>query len=198
MSQADRFRQPLIDMFNRNEEGKRHVRFFSAIPDELIDYMPGFWWNQSRLFALELNSTPLSLSTLDHLLTVPIWRSTNQSGLFSVTGREILASPGTYKDHWNRVIAADISYPIILYRRGDLTILLDGYHRLLKTIYLERLHIDASYLAPQQLQEVLEHDGFLGELNAISQCDPNFIAVARTVARELLHSDNANQYPLWS
>lgn len=189
--------ESLIDLFNSSEEGRRHIHFFAAIPDDLIPYLPGFWWDQSVLFALELEGKSVGVDDLVHFLDVPIWRSTEESSLFTVTGRQILESPQNYANHWKRIQAADLSYPIMLYERDDHSILLDGYHRLHRAIHEGMSHIRASYLYEDQIKVTLVEDGFLGELNAAALQDPDFIVNARIVARELLASDQSNLYPVW-
>ena len=161
-----------------SEDGIRHVRFFASIPDGLVAFMPGFWWKQEELFRLDVEPCPVNLSDLESFLDVPIWRASAQSALFSVTARQILANPGDYEDHRNRIEAADIRYPISMYMAEGRPVLLDGYHRLVSAVKKGITTISAVYPTRNQLRDVLVEEGFLGELNEISQFDPHFIAYA--------------------
>ena len=107
-------------------------------------------------------------------------------------------NPKRYPDHWRRIQAADISYPIILYKRDGYILLLDGYHRLLKPIYEGHSHIHASFIAYERIDGILITERFLGELNTASRDDPEFIVHAREVARDLLVSEKVDQYPAWT
>lgn len=53
------------------------------------------------------------------LLAVPFWRAGRQSGLFQLNAWEVLADPGRHADHWQRTMAADLSYPLTAYRLDD-------------------------------------------------------------------------------
>lgn len=187
----------IVDLLKHSEEGKRHVRFFAAIPDRLVPFMPGFWWNQEMLFALDLDPVDVDLAELEVFLDVPIWRATGQAKLFSVTGRQILENPDLYEDHWNRVMLANTDFPITMYLRNGIPILLDGYHRSLQAFNLGKHSLRVVYPTGDELSGVLESDGFLGELNSISQFDREFISLARRAALMILENDPDGDYREW-
>lgn len=193
MNNEQRIRQAFLG----SDEGIRHVRFFALIPHQLVPFMPGFWWKQDELFQLEIEPATVFLDDLKQFLDVPIWRSTKQAALFSVTARDILANPEQYSDHWSRVALADTRYPIAIYMRNGQSVLLDGYHRLLRSVHIGSPSIPAIYPTTEMLRNILVTDGFLGELNEISQFDPCFIDTARRVAKKILDSDSNVEFPEW-
>lgn len=172
-------------LFLDSPEGRRHVAFFAAIPDALVPHMAPFWWHMNKLLTLDLPVDDVAMTDLRPFLDVPYWRAGAHSHLFQLSARDILADTVTHADHWVRTMAADLSYPIVLYHQDGRTILLDGYHRVLKAEYLSLDSLPARVVPEEIVPTILVHDGFLGELNRLRLHTPNLIADARRVAREL-------------
>lgn len=185
-------------LFLDSDEGRRHVAFFAAIPDDLLPWMAPFWWDLSNLLALDLPAQTMLLDDLAQFLDVPFWRAGAQSGLFQLTARDVAADPVTHADHWQRTMATDLSYPITLYDNDGQLILLDGYHRLLKAHHLGVTALPARIVPESSVPHILNNDGFLGQLNALRTTTPDLIAELRHTARHLIATSPPGTWPAWT
>lgn len=177
-------------------EGRQHVAFFAAIPDQLIPFMAGFWWDQDRLFALDLPTEMMAMNDLLPFLDAPYWRPGRNAGLFQLTARDVQTDPVTHADHWERTLAADLAYPLMLFRGDERVVLMDGYHRLLKAEVQQVTSLPVRIVTATHLPAILLRDGFLGELNRLTS--PALIPTLREIARDLIATHPAGTFPAWS
>ena len=89
-------------------------------------------WTEETLWRLDLPIEEVPVATFDWLLDVPIWRW--QGRRFQLSVRQVLNDPERYRAHHEKAARADTSYPIHIAERGGRWVILDGYHRLLKTL----------------------------------------------------------------
>jgi hypothetical protein len=89
-----------------------------------------FWWDLDRLHALELPDASLPLTDLVWQLDLPWWRDGQRS--FRVSPRQVAADPARYRAQFNRTMASDLTWPLIVRRLPGQVVILDGVHRLLK------------------------------------------------------------------
>lgn len=192
-----RFRDVLLG----SDEGRRHIAFFSAIPDALVPWMAPFWWESSRLFALDLPVSQLPITELRQFLAVPYWRASKSSDLFQLTARDVLADPETHATHWQRTLAVDLRYPLTCYRMGERLLLLDGFHRLLKAQATGVDSLPVMVVPEMEIDSVLVRDGFLGELNTIRNRwiahQGDLIPTYRRIARSIRAEHPAGTFPDW-
>jgi hypothetical protein len=200
MSQPD-IEDRVRDALMNSEEGRRHVAFFSAIPDGLIPWMAPFWWHLDRLLALDLPVSHLPMSELRQLLAVPYWRAGENSRLFALNALDVLADPQTHAGHWQRTLASDLRYPLTCYRLSDRLTLLDGYHRLLKAEATGVESLPIVIVPETQVDGLLIREGFLGELNAVRNAwigrEAELIPTLRRVARAVRAAYPAGTFPDW-
>ncbi|MGC4105280.1 MAG: hypothetical protein QM753_02845 [Thermomicrobiales bacterium] len=189
------------DVLLTSDEGRRHVAFFAAIPDDLIPWMAPFWWNLDRLLALDLPIAQQQMSELRQFLAVRYWRAGQRSGLFHVNAWDVLAHPEIHADHWQRTMDTNLCYPLTGYRMHDRLILLDGYHRLLKAEATGVESLPIVTVPESKIDGVLIREGFLGELNAMRDVWPTrtseFVLTLRRVARAIQREYPAGTFPDW-
>jgi hypothetical protein len=106
-------------------------RFALLVPPPLQGIILDFDWDRARLHALALPVDELALSELRWQLDLPWWRVEDR--FFAVAPNQVRAEPARYAQHWQRTLAADLTFPIHVTETapGRWTIL-DGVHRLLK------------------------------------------------------------------
>lgn len=102
----------------------------------------------SKLWHLTRNHPLVSIETLklDYLLDAPIWSCDENELQHSdeehmVTPRQILSNHNLCPGHWERILKADVKYPLlVLWPDGSSvpTDILDGFHRLAQNVLRQR------------------------------------------------------------
>lgn len=103
------------------------------IPIELKEHLLPFNWDVERLWALSEVETILPFQALEYLLKLPFWSSKPNSGmLFDVCPKDVLQNLDAYPHQKERILKAEIKYPIDLIQHEQKFYILDGLHRLAK------------------------------------------------------------------
>ncbi|MFC6158516.1 hypothetical protein [Kribbella jiaozuonensis] len=128
-----------------------------AVPPELTAYILDFHWDLDLLHALDLPVIELPVTDLAHHLDLPFWAYADRP--FQLTPHQVAAAPVTYRDQYERTLAADLSHPLDVVRRPDdrLTIL-DGVHRLLHAELEHRTVVAARVLPWTNLDRIAARD----------------------------------------
>lgn len=104
------------------------------------DYFFPFEWNEKAIWKIDAPVTDIELSQIEWLLDVD-WFGTDEHPL---TPNEVMANPELDPDHFKRIEAADLSYPIDLglNPRVNKLVPFDGLHRMCKTklLGMEKIH----------------------------------------------------------
>lgn len=91
----------------------------------------GTWlrWHTDKLWALPTPISTVNLADLRWQLELPVWRSTPTTR-FDLSAKQVLEAPSEHPVHWQRVLAADLGYPLDLFENYGRWVIMDGYHRL--------------------------------------------------------------------
>lgn len=116
---------------------KHHGKFPAAIQEYFRAR-----WDKQYLWTLDLPVFPLKTSELEWHLAYPFWSTSPPKPLFDLRPRAVLSSPSEYPVHWDRVLSADLAYPIATAIFGDRLVILDGLHRLVHAIYRQHAEVD--------------------------------------------------------
>lgn len=112
----------------------------AILPDYIQQYAFDFKWDNTLVWGLDI---PVEVMNIDELVwhfDVP-WLHTH-SGRFDVTPTEIMQHPDTYREQYNRTMQSDLSYPIdIMFNKGH-WLILDGLHRLMKSVSLGKRQVN--------------------------------------------------------
>ena len=108
----------------------RHKEKF---PPEISEYFYSSW-NKRELWCLEFPRLAVPISELEWHLDYPFWSTKRPLPLFDLNPRAVLENPQEFPKQWDRINAADLKYPIELGTFGNRRVILDGFHRLLKSI----------------------------------------------------------------
>jgi hypothetical protein len=101
-----------------------------VMPSILQDVLVDFWWDQQRLWRLDLPVSQVPVAHLRWHLQLPLW--SHEGNPFTITPDQVAACPQRFPEHHARTLAADPSLPLHLLDRPQRLTILDGAHRLLK------------------------------------------------------------------
>ncbi|MFF0339654.1 hypothetical protein [Kribbella sp. NPDC004875] len=124
-----------------------------AVPEELSAYILDFQWDLDLLHALDLPVVSMPVEALRHHLELPFWAYAGKP--FQVTPRQVAADPVTYREQYERTLAADFNLPLDALARPDHRItILDGIHRLLRAELEDRSVVEVRLLPWRDLDQI--------------------------------------------
>jgi hypothetical protein len=130
--------------------GPNHNRRMAEfeLPSVLRGVFFTFRWNKQSLWALPTGVDVLRMTEIEWHLDLPVWSSNPPAPLFDLAPRVVLENPAVHEGHWNRLHAADTTYPLDMFQQSGRWVIMDGYHRLAK-LYVDgaesvrvRMHAD--------------------------------------------------------
>ncbi len=108
------------------------------IPELIQEHILPFNWDVKKVWTLECKSVATPRSHFDYLLGLPLWSSKPNMGmLFDISPLEVLGDKSRSPYQYDRVVKADLSWPIDLLEWKGKTWVLDGVHRIAKS-YLQK------------------------------------------------------------
>ncbi|MGW6195443.1 hypothetical protein ACWF0M_04770 [Kribbella sp. NPDC055110] len=122
----------------------------AMMPDPLREVFPPYRWNLAKLWELELKVEPVEIADLVWMFDLPLWQL--ESERFRVTPHQVAETPMNFRAHYQRVMDADLDFPINLVAYRGRLVVLDGVHRLLKAHFLRRRWIEATIATATQLR----------------------------------------------
>jgi len=103
------------------------------IPNILKNHILPFDWDISKVWKLEALATTSNREQFDYLLDLPLWSSrANQRMPFDTKPLDVIKNPNLSVYHYERIMNADICYPIDFIFYDGSNKILDGVHRLSK------------------------------------------------------------------
>ena len=107
-----------------------------------------FWRDNQKLWALEVPVEEMNIDELLWILDLPFWE--DEKGNIVITPREVIDKPDKYLSHWDRINAADTSYPIdIMKNKKGKWLTLDGLHRLVKLVLKKEQKVKVRKIPPE-------------------------------------------------
>lgn len=122
------------------------------MPADVRQALPTVSWRLQELWRLELPVRSVQIDDLAWLFDLPLWQLDGVR--FQVSPRQVRDDPARYPDHLNRVLNADLRYPIHLVEHHGRLVVLDGFHRLLKASLEGRSEVDAKVLSDHDLKAI--------------------------------------------
>jgi hypothetical protein len=123
----------------------RHRKKF---PSEISEYFFSAW-NKRELWRMDLPCATIPRDELMWHLDYPFWSSEPPAPLFDLRPRAVLDRPSKFPVHWERVLSADTQFPILVGHFGGRVVILDGHHRLVKSIWQGTMAIQCA-LVPRE------------------------------------------------
>ena len=109
------------------------------LPTILKNHILPFDWDNSKVWNLEAQSITIERCKLDYLLELPFWSSLPKVGMtFDISPLEVINNPEATPHQFERLMNADLSYPIDMLSYENRTWILDGIHRLAKAYLLNK------------------------------------------------------------
>lgn len=104
----------------------------------------------TRNIKIYMTRTSDLYKVLDNLVWT--FKTPNQG---EISPRAVIENPRLSPNHYNRIVNADLNYPIIVYRKGGSPIVIDGMHRLANA-YINKIEkIKVRYVTEKQLSKVI-------------------------------------------
>ncbi len=100
------------------------------LPQRLQGVFFDFHWEIAKVWALPTPVSVVPFAELAWHLELTIWTTVRKQPLFDLAPATVLGAPERYPDHYQRILAADVAYPLELFRNGARWVILDGYNRL--------------------------------------------------------------------
>ena len=117
------------------------------LPKIIKDVGFDFDWSEEKVWALQIPTVDMDVAKLEWHLDVPFWWTNN--GFYNLAPREVVNNPEKYKGEYERVLNADLKYPLdVMFWRGR-WLFLDGLHRFVKA-YLQGEKIVKVRKIPQE------------------------------------------------
>jgi hypothetical protein len=125
----------------------------ASMPPRVRAALPRFAWSEEALWRLDLPVEDVPVESFAWLLDLPLWRWRGRR--FQISLRDVLSDPERYRAHWEKAERADTAYPIHVIRHRGRWVILDGYHRLLRTLTrgdstVRVMKVSAADLAPER------------------------------------------------
>ncbi|MEU8221309.1 hypothetical protein [Kribbella sp. NPDC048915] len=133
--------------------GELEVSFDALVammPEGLREVFPPYRWQLAKLWELELKVEPVEIADLVWMFDLPLWQLDGER--FKVTPHQVAETPMNFREHYQRVMDADLDFPINLVAYRGRLVVLDGMHRLLKAHFLRRRWIEAAIATATQLR----------------------------------------------
>jgi hypothetical protein len=122
----------------------------AMMPETLREVFPPYRWQLAKLRELDLKVEPVEIADLVWMFDLPLWQLDGDR--FRVTPHQVAETPMNFRAHYQRVMDADLDFPINLVAYRGRLVVLDGVHRLLKAHFLRRRWIEATIATATQLQ----------------------------------------------
>lgn len=122
--------------------------------DDVIDrYWYAIDWDVAAIWALELPVNEISVEKLIWQMDVPVWPDADGAP-YAVTPNQVLQNIGQNRREYDRVLKADLRYPIEVFQFKQRLMILDGIHRLARTITLGCRKISVRYVPEDAVQKL--------------------------------------------
>lgn len=122
----------------------------AMMPETLREVFPPYRWQLAKLWELDLKVEPVEIADLVWMFDLPLWQLEGER--FKVTPHQVAETPMNFRAHYQRVMDADLDFPINLVAYRGRLVVLDGVHRLLKAHFLRRRWIGATIATATQLR----------------------------------------------
>ena len=128
------------------------------LPPELKEWYFPFNWNVETLWDLEGRLETREVASLEWHLDQPLWSSETGKGmLFDLKPRSVINNSPHYPYHHQRITQADLSYPICITTYLDREIIIDGIHRLAKTVEQKIKTVNIKIIDECLIQQIAQY-----------------------------------------
>lgn len=98
-----------------------------GVPAVLSEVYVDFYWSQRKLWTTDVPHTLVELKDVDWILSFPVWYCDPHP-----VPADLIKDPTLDAEHWRRVMAANLSFPVHVMKWNGRLVILDGIHRLIQ------------------------------------------------------------------
>lgn len=120
------------------------------MPEMLSKVYVDFYWSKKKLWEGNFSEKDYLVAELDWILSYPIW----YKDAYPVPNN-LIQNPNLDPDHWDRVLKADLAFPVHIIFWKQRWLILDGIHRLIKTKLEGRKMIKTKMLLEKDIKDIL-------------------------------------------
>ncbi|HWE66754.1 MAG TPA: hypothetical protein VG298_08925 [Acidimicrobiales bacterium] len=139
-------------MTDRSAPDVSYEELIFQMPESLKIALPLARWNIERLWALDLPVESVEVSGLIWQFDLPLWQLDGRR--FQLSPNEAIRDPVRFSAHIRRAMQSDLEYPIHLVEHDGRWVILDGLHRLLKSVLLGNDSLMAMRLSSEDLASI--------------------------------------------
>lgn len=123
------------------------------LPDVIKEVGFDFSWDKKKVWRLELPAESMPMPELIWHFEVPfLW--SKPDGYYDLTPQAVLENPNAYPEEHQRVLEADMSYPIDVMHWNGRWVILDGLHRLMKAHLQGHAEIDVRKVPHEEIPKI--------------------------------------------
>lgn len=101
------------------------------IPSIIKEVVFDFDWSEEKVWGLDISTEEMSIDELVWHFSIPfLW----ENGIYNLTPQEVIDAPESHQEEYQRTMKADTSYPIDIMENKGRWLILDGLHRLMKSV----------------------------------------------------------------
>lgn len=131
------------------EAGEAYIDWMS------LGYPPGNW-DERKIWNIELPISEMDTDNFLWHLDIPYWTS-DDGKEFVITARDLIKKTPNSTKEQNRVVRADLNFPIdVIHYRGR-WVILDGVHRFIKSYIQGVEKVSVRVFPKERLSEIMEH-----------------------------------------
>lgn len=143
----------------RNQESMTHQfgRWFSqrkVLPGIIERVGFDFRWDNQKVWSLHYPIEEVPLTLLSWHFEVPFWNT--EQGYYDLSPNQVLLDKETFKKEYDRIMQADLTYPIDIMENKGQWLILDGLHRLVKAKSLEYDMIKVRKIPRSEIPNILK------------------------------------------
>lgn len=121
------------------------------IPESVLEYGFDFDWDEKDVWKVKCPVIEISINELLWHFDIPFWNY--QGKEYVLTPNEVIENPIIYHEEYDRIMSADIQYPIDVMKNKGRLVILDGLHRLVKCKLLGYKKIKVRIIPPEKKNE---------------------------------------------
>jgi hypothetical protein len=87
-------------------------------------------WETARVWSLPTEASVVPFEDLEWHLDLKVWSTVRPEPRWDLSPRTVLLRPDLHPRHWQRILRADLSFPLEMFQQRERWVVLDGYHRL--------------------------------------------------------------------
>lgn len=115
------------------------------LPDHLRGLFFDRLWETAKVRHLATATQSLPLDELRWHLDLRAWTTVRGEARWDLSPNMVLRRPDLHTRHWERILDADVAFPLEMFRHDGRWVVLDGYHR------LARHHVEERAMVPVRL-----------------------------------------------